>query len=398
VSRVKAAPDADPDDVAAYLAEVRRSRRTPAGRPDAGLVQLSAVTSRRLRWLWPGRIPAGMLTMLDGDPGVGKSTLALDFAARLTTGGPWPDGAKCTAANVMLLTAEDALAETVRPRVEIAGGDARRVYVLTHIPTGEAGGARLPALPGDVLHIGALVKDYRIRLLILDVLDSYLGGGDSKVNSHRNSDIRQALYPLAVMAQQRGVAVLALRHLNKATSLANPMYRGIGSIGITGQSRAVHLAALDPDDAAGERRIFCPVKINVGPLPPSLSYTLMPGFDGDHATVKWLGEDQHTAAQLLAAQLEEAERTDRDEAARWVQSYLFHADGSAPYSDILAASRKHGIAERTLKRTKDRAGVTFRRAGWQKGTVWVLSPEVMAALAAEEAEAEDASGPSGPVS
>jgi hypothetical protein len=384
-ARVEPAPAADPDNAEEYLAELRANRRKVASKGnDTGLVQLSQVTAKRLRWLWPGRIPAGMLTMLDGDPGVGKSTVAIDFAARVTTGGPWPDGAKCPAGNVLIMTAEDALATTVRPRVELAGGDPRKVFVLTHIP-GELG-ARLPMLPGDVQHIGDVIRDHRVRLWIIDVLDSYLGGGgDSKVNSHRSTDVRQALYPLAVMAEKTGVAALALRHLNKAASLANPMYRGIGSIGITGQSRAVHLAALDPDDASGERRIFCPVKINVGKMPPSLSYALVPGYDPDHAAVKWLGEDGHTATQLLSAQMEEAERADRDEAARWVQSYLFHADGSAAYSDILAASRKHGIAERTLKRTKTRAGVTFRRAGWQKGTVWVLNPEAMAELAAEEA-------------
>jgi len=381
-----APPDVDPDDVAGYLAAVKAGviRRPGA---ETGLVWLGTVKPQKVRWLWRGYIPRGKITLIDGDPGTGKSTLALDIAARVTTGRSWPDGARGgQGGNVLLMTAEEALADTVAPRILLAGGLPEKVAVLTHIPAVEGAPERLPGLPADVPYISHLVRKHKVRLLIVDVLASYLGGGGGSVNSHQDSDVRRALYPVSVMAEQTGTAVLLLRHLNKAAALSNPLYRGGGSIGITGQARAVYLAAIDPDDQAPDvnarRRIFCPVKNNCGPLMPPLAYSLA-GEPDDVARIEWHGGSAHTAEQLLGIPLDEDEREDREQVSGWVQDYLFHQGGTATFGDILAASRKHGIAERTLRRSRKRAGVTFRRAGWQGGTIWVLNPDAMTTMQEE---------------
>ncbi len=99
----------------------------------ANTVRLSDVDPERVRWLWPGRLPLGKLVVLDGDPGVGKSTLALDIAARLSTGRGWPDGGTCPPGGVLILSAEDGLADTIRPRLDAAGGDPTRVHALTEV-------------------------------------------------------------------------------------------------------------------------------------------------------------------------------------------------------------------------------------------------------------------------
>jgi RecA-family ATPase len=163
----------------------------------------------------------------------------------------------------MLLTAEESLAQTIVPRLIAAGGNPANVAVLHHIP-GES--PRLPSLPLDIPYIQEIITRHKIRLVIIDVLSAFLGG-ESKVNSHQDTEVRRALYPLFVMAEKTGCAVIALRHLNKQGDVKNAMYRGGGSIGITGQARAVYLVAVNPDDPSGRRRVLCCVKLNVAESP-----------------------------------------------------------------------------------------------------------------------------------
>jgi AAA domain len=358
-----------------------RARREPAGLPP-GSVRLSEVKARPVEWLWPGWLPLGALVMIDGDPGVGKSTVTHDFAARVTTGRPWPDGQKCPRGNVLIMTAEEGLADTVLPRVELAGGDPSRVIVLTEIHT-EAG-ARLPALPLDIPYVESIIMAQRIRLVTVDVLASYLGG-EGRVNSHQDTDVRRALYPLFRMAERTRCCVVMLRHLNKQDG-TKAMYRGGGSIGISGQARAVHLAAIDPDDPSETRRILAPVKVNNAPKPRALAYRIEADdpAPGAPARITWAGEDGHTAAELLASPPGEDERHDRDHTVGWIQDYLSNTEhGEAPMTQLRTAARDVGISYDSLKRACRRANVNFRRAGYQTGTMWALDSEVLAALKAD---------------
>lgn len=358
-----------------------RARKTEG--PVPGLVRLSDVKSRPVRWLWPGWLPLGALVMIDGDPGVGKSTVTHDFAARVTAGGRWPDGQKCPRGNVLIMTAEEGLADTVLPRLEFAGGDPARAVVLTEVHT--ADGARLPALPLDIPFIESVIRAERIKLMTIDVLASYLGG-EGKVNSHQDTDVRRALYPLFRMAERTSSCVLMLRHLNKQGAVANAMYRGGGSIGISGQARAVHLAAYDPDDPTQTRRILAPVKVNNAARPRALAYRIEAEHPGPGAPTRiaWAGEDRHTAADLLALAEDADARDDRDHTVAWIQDYLINQAGcEAPYAQLQVAARQAGIPERTLRNARRRAAVSYRRAGWQSGTVWVLDSETAAALKAE---------------
>jgi hypothetical protein len=394
-------PDIDPDDVPRYLEWKKKNPDPVQGRvprqhspnPDGegfpGLTRLDSVTARKTRWLWKGRIPAGMLTVLDGDPGVGKSSLAINLGARVTTGQTWPDGTRCQAGGVLLMTAEEALAETVVPRLMLAGGNRKKIWVLEKISS-EDGTSRLPSLPLDIPSIESIIKRHGIRLLIIDVLVSFLG---SQVNTHQDADVRRALHPLSAMAERTGCAVLALRHLNKQGDIKNAMYRGGGSIGITGQARAVYLAANDPEDRTGQRRIFAPIKLNVAEMPPAMGYRLVTDEASGVASVEWTGESQHTASELLREGLGEDEREDRDSTVAWIRDYLFHAEKhEAPYAELKAAAARVEIKERTLGRARKRAGVKSVRRGYQQGTIWMLSPEALAELSADAAPAGETSG------
>jgi hypothetical protein len=220
-------------------------------------VPLALVEETALRWLWPGRIPLGTITLLDGDPGLGKSLLALDLVARVTRGAAMPDGGDTLAGAVegvvdggaVLLSAEDDLAATVRPRLDAAGADLQRVLAVQTVLTYDtAMGQEVErgfALPGDVPLLVAAIGEVDAKLVVIDPLMAYL---DGRVNSWRDQDVRAALAPLARLAERTGVAVVILRHLTKGGS-TNALYRGGGSIGIIGAARSGLLVARAPNPA-----------------------------------------------------------------------------------------------------------------------------------------------------
>ncbi len=343
----------------------------PPVEPSATVQTLADVPAERVAWLWPDRLPLGKLVVLDGDPSTGKSTLTLDLAARVSTGTRWPDGAPgTTPAGVLLLSAEDGLADTIVPRLAAAGADLGRVHALTDVPSvDEDGEVRRvpPSLPRDVPVIEKVVTEKNIKLVVVDVLMAYLAG---KIDSHRDQDVRGVLHQLAAMAERTSCTVVLVRHLNKAGG-GNALYRGGGSIGIVGAARAAYLVARDPEDA--DRRILAVTKLNLATEPPSLAYRLVPDFALGCARVEWEdGPVEHTATTLLRHPVDDQDRTERDEAANWLTDYLIGNGGTAPRKDILRATRAAGYSEATLKRAKDAAGVSHTSEGFPRQTIWSL--------------------------
>jgi archaellum biogenesis ATPase FlaH len=331
------------------------------------LTRLADVEPECVSWLWPGRIPLGKLVTLDGDPGLGKSTLALTFATPITTAGTWPDGSVCEQPGaVLIMSAEDGLADTVRPRLDAAGADVSKVHAIEGVPlidedTGERT-LRPPSL-ADVAALEDAINRTGARLLIIDVLMAYLPAG---ADSHKDQDIRRVLSRLAALADRTGCTILLLRHLNKANG-RDPLYRGGGSIGIVGAARAGLLVAADPDDA--ERRVLASVKSNLAPTPESLTYRLVGSGDFGVARVQWEGASAHTARGLLA------EPADDDgvksEAMKWLEDYLLQ-NGSVRSADAKSEARKAGIAEATLKRAAKSLGVQIVDRGFPRQTWWSL--------------------------
>ena len=330
------------------------------------LVTLSDVEPERVSWLWPGRLPAGKLVVLDGDPAVGKSTVSVTLTAHVTTGEDWPDGSPCPAGNVLVLSAEDGLADTIRPRLDAAGADPSRVHALTELRyVDEDGNSRSRSVTlADVASIEQAVTQHTVRLVVVDVLMAYLPG---RVDSHRDQDIRTVLSELAAMAERTGCCVLLLRHLNKATG-GNPLYRGGGSIGIVGAARAAMLAAVDPDDDT--RRILAVTKSNLAAMPPALAYRLTDSPEHGCARVEWLGETEHRAADLLGRQEDDDERTERDEAVEWLLDYLTDRGGQAKAGDAIKAAAVDGINKTTLHRARKRAGIASEKDGLHGGWMW----------------------------
>lgn len=266
------------------------------GNPDeAETVRLSDVVREQVQWLWSSRIPMGRVTLLDGDPGLGKSTLTLDIAARVTNGGLFPDGDRAPLGNVVVLSAEDGLGDTVRPRLEAAGADLSRIIAVKAIRRSSGGYESPPDIRNDIDAIARIVTE-ETRLLIVDPLMAYL---PDNVNPNRDHEIRRCLLPLSSFAQRMNVAVLLVRHLKKNDHGHGALYAGGGSIGISGAARSVLMMGQDPDNPL--RRVVAAVKTNLCAMPPSLAFVIEPADDGT-PTLAWeMYPVEISADQLLVA-------------------------------------------------------------------------------------------------
>lgn len=341
-------------------------------------VRLSDVEKESVEWLWPGRVPLGKMTVLDGDPGLGKSSIAYDLAARVSTGAAMPDGAQGDLSGpvgVVILSAEDGLADVIRPRLEAASADLGRCVALPEVGPRDA--KRSPSVPEDLCYVEELAMREGARLIILDPLMALLS---PHVNSHRDQDVRRALAPLARLAERTGASVLIVRHLNKAAG-SSPLYRGGGSIGIVGAARSGLLVARDPDDPIGELRVLACTKANYSRLAPSLGYRIVEAGDG-RTRVDWIGVSPHSADALLAAP-GGAARGDGPALAK-ARAFLrgILADGLLPAIEVQRLAGEADISPKTLRRAKEREGIGHRRVGGGEGSYveWYL-PTPAAVLA-----------------
>jgi len=314
---------------------------------------LSGVEPEEVEWLWPSWLALGKLALIDGDPGLGKSAATLDLAARVSVGEVFPDGAECEAAGVVLLSAEDGLRDTIRPRLDAAGADVTRILALATVPD-ENGHDRLLSIPEDIPLIEKGIERVGARLVVVDPLMAFLSG---ETNSHRDQDVRRALAPLAGLAERTGACVLVVRHLNKAPG-NNPLYRGGGSIGIIGAARMAFVVGKDPQD--DNRRVLATTKNNLARPPRSLMFTLEEAESGA-VRVNWLGESEVSAKDLLATPQDQEHADARSEAVEFLNDVL--ADGPMPASDIIRDAEDAGIAEKTLRRAKKHLGVMAYREG-----------------------------------
>jgi hypothetical protein len=328
------------------------------------LTPASSVRRERVEWLWPQRIPFGAVSLLVGDPGLGKSMLTCWIAARLSREGK----------NAILATSEDSIAAVVRPRLEAAGADLDRIIFIRMVDEAGEDGLRLP---DDTAALEAAIQEEAAVFVSIDPLTAHL---PAEVNSWRDQSVRLALAPLHRMAERQGCAVTVVAHLNKSFS-AEPLRRIGGSIGIPAAARSALLLARDPDDPDGDEgtsRVLAQVKTNYGLEAPSLLFGIEPILlpattddpDVETARLVELGESEHRGEALLVIRGDPEERSAVDEAVSFLEDLLSGAP--VPAEDILAAARKNGISEKTLRRAKTRLGVQSNKADFGGHWQWSL--------------------------
>lgn len=328
-----------------------------------GLVRLSDVQPEKVSWLWPGRIPLGKLTIIDGDPGLGKSLITCDIAARVSKGAPMPDGTASDLAGpagVIFMSCEDGIADTIRPRMDAAGADTTRIAVLEYVKDGAY--QRLPTI-GDLHDLERSVDIFGAALVVIDPMMAHLPSG---INAHKDQDMRSTLSPLAKFAEKAGVAIVIIRHLNKGIS-DNVLHKGGGSMGIIGAARVGLIVAADPQDMTKERRILATSKNNLARNAPAFAYHII-SVDGTSApTVIWEGPTEHMASDLLGV-ADDNSRSAITEAEDFLRDLLIN---ECTAQEVFSAGRKAGLSEPTLKRAKRTLGVVSEKRGVGKDGYWI---------------------------
>lgn len=328
---------------------------SPLATQTPSLICLADVNPKPLKWLWWQKIARGKLTILAGEPGLGKSTITLDIAARVSAGLGWPD---CTdiidAEDVILLSAEDDAADTTLPRLLAAGADVRRIHIMSAVFTDPNNPKSISSftLTKNLPALEEAITKLRPALIVIDPVTAYLGSTDS----HKNADVRAVLAPLAELAAKYNVAIVIVSHLNKSSG-SSAMNRVTGSGAFVAAARAAWVVAKDPEDHTGARRLFLPAKNNLGKDSSGLAYTLEDR--GSVAVVRW---DQVPVTMSADSALSEPKETPgpepekREAAETWLKKAL--ADGPRPSSELFdEAKNGEGISRTTLERSKTQLGV-----------------------------------------
>ncbi|HYF15049.1 MAG TPA: AAA family ATPase [Phycisphaerales bacterium] len=324
--------------------------------PALVLINAATVEPEPLEWLWLGWFPLRKLTLLTADPGVGKSTLLVDVAARITRGGPMPDGSKLARpGSVIFFCAEDGLADTVRPRLGAAGADLRRVLFCPGVcEAGSEDGSSVRTfdLERDAARLeNSLAANPDCVMVVIDPITAFLG----RTDAHKNADVRKVLQPLVDLAAKRGVAVVMISHLNKAAG-ASPLHRNMGSVAFAAVARVMLVLGKDPTDP--NRRLLVRAKSNTGADQGGIAFRLVGDPEGSAGTrIVWEGSVNTTAEELLGGQTAPAEcsRVERDEAKAWLGEAL--ANGPVPSSQIKRAATEDGHSWGTIRRAKEELGV-----------------------------------------
>jgi putative DNA primase/helicase len=293
----------------------------------------------------------------------------------------WPvDRTQCEQGNVVILSAEDDPADTIRPRLEAAGADLSKIIILDGVVRHADGSRRAISLTSDLEKLGATLAEIGdVALVVIDPITAYLGDADS----HNNANMRALLAPLTDLAEKHRTAMLCVSHLTKGEG-TEAMMRVQGSVAFVAAPRAAFLIAKDRENEM--RRLFLPIKNNIGDDRTGLAFELQsaqvdsPAGMIDTCRVLWHAEPVTiTADELMRPDGDESGQTATEEAVEWLRGLLTDVE-SLDRREIIEAAEKAGFAERTIYRARKDLGVVFAQSGFgkQKRSIWKLpdSPNV----------------------
>lgn len=338
--------------------------------PTVLFVRAADIRPEKIEWMWPGVAAIGRVTGLVGFPGLGKSQVAIDMAATVSTGRQWPGGVSAAeSGDVIILSAEDGRSDTIVPRLIAAGADTTRIHIATAV-TESDGSERFFNLVTDLERLEAKPHMHQVRLLIIDPASAYLGStGGKRVSRNHSADVRAIQHRLGAFASKHQLSIVSISHLTK-TSGAKALTRVTGSVEWVAAPRAVFLVT---DEAGTDRRLFLPLKNNLGPDRQGYAFRIESRLVGDGietSAVRWEPEPVTiTADEALVATA--GKRTGTSEAIAFLEQAL--SDGPVDQTEIVRLGKEAGLTEKALRTARDALGVKSTKKGFGPEGKWVLA-------------------------
>lgn len=344
----------------------------PPVRPVAPqLTRLDAVGGKDVRWLWPKHIPRGKVTLIAGEPGIGKSTVASHLAAIVSNALPWPNEhhhlslkpahnpppapdlpspithSQSAASNVLLFASEDDINDTIAPRLEAMHANSERVFIATQ-PTSLDDPACIESALNTISRDGIDDDDNTCPLIIIDPIASYL----HHIGGQNTAEVHRLFAPLNAVAAKHNAAIICITHLTRSMS-GSALARINGGLGFTAAARSVWLITQDP--VRPKRRLFLPAKNNVGGLQHGHAFTLKPAdFYPDIAIPVWEPTPVTQSATEILNQ--PAFRKPVSQAESWLTATL--SSGPRCSRQLRQLAEHDNIGWRSIERAKQRLGVT----------------------------------------
>lgn len=317
---------------------------------EAPIRYFSEVRVREVDWLWHPYIPFGKITVIQGDPGDGKTTLILNIAALLSRGLPMPESTDYSLpTSVLYQSAEDGAEDTLKPRLMSAGADCSRIAFIDESECG---------LTLNDVRIENAIKATKARLLVLDPLQAYLGEGNEM---NRADGVRPMLKQLAAVAERTGCAIVIVGHMNKASG-SKSIYRGLGSIDITAVARSVLLVGRIKNDTPV--RVMAQLKNSLAKEGTPIAFEI-----NEDSGIRWIGEYDISVDELLNG--ESGAPSDSGKVTVVMEKLTeLLADEEVPCGRLYEMFREMDMGKRTVDRAKKALGVrSVKRAdGWY----WML--------------------------
>lgn len=307
------------------------------------LINMKDVEVKEVKWLWKPYIPYGKITILQGDPGEGKTTLILAVASSITTGSVLPQMEELDISKVIYQTAEDGLGDTIKPRLLSTGADCSNIIVIDESDK---------ELTLSDERIEKAIVETGAKLVIIDPLQAYLG---AKVDMHRANEIRPIFKNIATVAEKTGCAIVIIGHMNKSGG-SKGMYHGLGSIDISAAARSVLVVGRVKDNP--NIRIMAQIKSSLAPEGKPIAFEL-----DDENGFSWLGEYDIDIDSLLSGISSDGSVLSKAEDL--IKEVL--ADGAKSSDYVFAKGKENNVSQRTLKTAKKNLNVKSikTKEGWK---------------------------------
>lgn len=302
------------------------------------LIKLSDIESQSIDWLWYPYIPYGKITIIQGDPGDGKTTMILNLAAKLSKGDAIDEGVENDKPmTVIYQTAEDGLSDTVKPRLEQAGAECENIIVIDE---------SVKSLTMIDERIEKALIETRAKLLILDPIQAYLG---EKVDMNRANEAREMTKRISILADKYKCAIVLIGHMNKGSG-SKAAYRGMGSVDFYAVARSVLLVGRIEGEP--ELRAVVQIKNNLAPFGNSKAFALIDnGF-------YWRGDYAITADEVLGGVVS---KTNKSEKAKQLLKEVAENKSLISSTEVIELAEEKGISKRTLENAKKDLGIKAKK-------------------------------------